>query len=244
MGGRRLLAVAASGLLAVALLAIVAWMVVRADAANPSGAVRIIPPAAPAMADMTQPVANGAAANDKTGAGKTGADAQPILEVYITGAVVNPGVYAVRPDQRVDDVLELAGGPTDAADLERFNLAARVTDAAHYRVPAAGERVEPAGPGTASVGPGMASVGPVTAWVGVDTGAVVAGDCTQPIDINTATASCLQTLPGIGPGRADAIIAHRQETGPFGTPDGITAVPGIGDGIYARIASLITVGVR
>ena len=240
MGGRRLLAVAASGLLAVALLAIVAWMVVRADAANPSGAVRIIPPAAPAMADTTQPVANGAAANDKTGADKTGADktgadktgadAQPILEVYITGAVANPGVYAVRPDQRVDDVLELASGPTDAADLERFNLAARVTDAAHYRVPAVGDRMEPAGAGTASAG--------------VDTTAVVAGDCTQPIDINTATATCLQTLPGIGVGRADAIIAHRQDTGPFSTPDGITAVPGIGDGIHARIASLITVGVR
>ena len=230
MGGRRLLAVAASGLLAVALLAIVAWMVVRADAANPSGAVQIIPPPAPAMADTTQPVANGAAANDKTGAGKTGADAQPILEVYITGAVANPGVYAVRPDQRVDDVLELAGGPTDAADLERFNLAARVTDAAHYRVPAVGDRMEPAGAGTASAG--------------VDTTAVVAGDCTRPIDINTATATCLQTLPGIGVGRADAIIAHRQETGPFSTPDGITAVPGIGDGIHARIASLITVGVR
>ena len=226
---------AASGLLAVALLAIVAWMVVRADAANPSGAVRIIPPPAPAMADTTQPVANGAAANDKTGADKTGADktgadAQPILEVYITGAVVNPGVYAVRPDQRVDDVLELAGGPTDAADLERFNLAARVTDAAHYRVPAVGDRMEPAGAGTASAG--------------VDITAVVAEDCTQPIDINTATATCLQTLPGIGVGRADAIIAHRQDTGPFSTPDGITAVPGIGDGIHARIASLITVGVR
>ncbi len=223
---------AASGLLAAALLAIAAWMVVRADGANPSGAVQIIPPAASAMADATPPVATGALAT-----AKTGADAQPILEVYITGAVVNPGVYAVRPDQRVDDVLELAGGPTDAADLERVNLAAHVTDAAHYRIPAAGERVEPAGPGTTSVGP-------VTAWAGVDTTAVVAGDCTQPIDINTATATCLQTLPGIGPGRADAIIAHRQETGPFGTPDGITAVPGIGDGIHARIASLITVGVR
>ena len=182
------------------------------------------------MADTTQPVANGAAANDKIGADKTGADAQPILEVYITGAVVNPGVYVVRPDQRVDDVLELAGGPTDAADLERFNLAAHVTDAAHYRVPAAGDRMEPAGPGTASAG--------------VDTTAVVVGDCAQPIDINTATATCLQTLPGIGVGRADAIIAHRQDTGPFSTPDGITAVPGIGDGIHARIASLITVGVR
>ena len=225
----------ASVLLAAALLAVAAWIVVRANGANPSGAVQIIPPAAPAMADTTQPVANGAAANDKTGADKTGADktavdAQPILEVYITGAVVNPGVYAVRPGQRVDDVLELAGGPTDTADLELVNLAAYVTDAAHYRIPAAGDPVEPAGPGTASAG--------------VDTTAAAAVDCTPPIDINTATATCLQTLPGIGASRADAIIAHRQETGPFSAPDGITAVPGIGDGIYARIASLITVGVR
>ena len=226
---------AASVLLAAALLAVAAWMVVRANGANPSGAVQIIPPAAPAMADTTQPVANGAAANDMTGADKTGADkiaadAQSIFEVYITGAVVNPGVYQVRAGQRVDDVLELAGGPTDAADLERVNLAAYVTDAAHYRIPAAGDPVEPASPGTASAGG--------------DTTAAVAGNCTPPIDINTATATCLQTLPGIGAGRADAIIAHRQETGPFSAPDGITAVPGIGDGIYARIASLITVGVR
>ena len=223
---------AASVLLAAALLAVAAWMVVRANGANPSGAVQIIPPPAPAMAGTTQPVANGTVAvtADKTGADKTEADAQPILEVYITGEVVNPGVYAVRAGQRVDDVLELAGGPTDTADLELVNLAAYVTDAAHYRIPAAGDPVEPAGPGTASAGG--------------DTTAAVAGDCTPPIDINTATATCLQTLPGIGASRADAIIAHRQETGPFSAPDGITAVPGIGDGIYARIASLITVGVR
>ena len=227
MGGRRLLAVTVSGLLAAVLLAIAVWMVVRSDGADPSGAVQIIPPPAPAMAGTTQPVANGTGA---VAADKTGADAPPIFEVYITGAVVNPGVYAVRPDQRVDDVLELAGGPTNAAELERVNLAARVSDAAHYRIPAAGEQVEPDGPGTASAGG--------------DTTAAVAGDCTPPIDINTATATCLQTLPGIGASRADAIIAHRQETGPFSAPDGITAVPGIGDGIYARIARLITVGVR
>ena len=72
-----------------------------------------------------------------------------------------------------------------------------------------------------------------------------AGRRQNPIsaDINNTT-DCLETLPGIGSVRAESIVAHREQAGPFATAAGIVAVPGIGDGIYRRIANLITVTPR
>ena len=72
----------------------------------------------------------------------------------------------------------------------------------------------------------------------------VAPACVVPVNINTATAECLETLPGIGSVRAQSIVTHREQSGPFVTTGGITAVSGIGDGIYGRVADMITVGGR
>ena len=68
--------------------------------------------------------------------------------------------------------------------------------------------------------------------------------CSVPIDINVATADCLETLPGIGKVRAEAIVAHREQVGPFGSTEAITDVSGIGDGIYRQISGSIAVGQR
>ena len=72
----------------------------------------------------------------------------------------------------------------------------------------------------------------------------VAEGCQAPVNINTASGQCLETLPGIGGVRADSIVTHRERVGPFASPEAITEVSGIGDGIYRRIADMITVAPR
>ena len=62
------------------------------------------------------------------------------------------------------------------------------------------------------------------------------------IDINTADAALLETLPMIGPSRARAIVEYREEHGPFASPEAVTAVPGIGPGILGAIRDRITAG--
>ncbi len=212
---RWILAAALSTLAAVAILALAGWTLSGSGGGPTASAVQIIPPAG---------------AEPAPGAGIPPA-AQPTppastrIAVYITGAVVNPGVYAATAGQRLDAVVALAGGAAPDADLNRVNLAAYVTDAAHYRIPA---RREPAS-GAAPPASEAAASSPA---------------CAAPVDINSATAECLATLPGIGSVRADSIVAHREQAGPFATADGIVAVSGIGNGIYQRIAGLITVSPR
>lgn len=201
---------------------------------NRSGGV---PPDAVQIAPAPAPTVSAA---DTTGLAGTAADpaatpvAPDILAVYITGAVVHPGVYRVPSGQRLDDLLARAGGPADNADLERINLAAYLSDAAHYRIPAVDDSVQyGAGAGNASV------VGDSGAAA---TASAASGPCAAPVDINTADAACLETLPNIGPSRAAAIVTHRRDAGPFAAAADITAVSGIGAGTYQRIADLITVG--
>ncbi len=223
LSGRRLLAVTASAGLALALLALAAWMIFGGQTGGSSGAVQIIPPTEPPAATVDPVVVS-----DPPAAVNVAATSQSFA-VYVTGEVLQPGVYQAESGQRIADLLTMAGGPTHAADLERINLAAYVSDAGHYRIPAVGD-------GTAAPA-ADAAPSANTAFAVATTAA-----CLPPIDINAATAACLQILPGIGQTRAAAIVAHRQQAGPFASSDGIVAVPGIGDGIYSRIESLIIVG--
>lgn len=231
MTTKRMLMLGGSGLVAIALLAVAAWMLLGGngdDAAQ--GAVQIIPPAnAPAVANPGTAAAPSPAPPPATTPEPTAAE----LAVYITGAVVNPGVYTVTAGQRLDAVLARAGGPTDDADLSRINLAAYVADADHYRIPVVGEATTTAPPSADPVSsPAAGEAAPAPAV------------CATPVDINSAAADCLQTLPGIGQVRAKAIVAYREQAGPFAAPGDITAVSGIGDGIYRQIADLITVKPR
>ena len=220
-----------SVLAAVAVLGAAAWMLMGNGQGTPQddADVRIIQPVDAANADASGGVdAAGDDRHDETPA--------PVdIAVYVTGEVVNPGVYTVAPGQRLTDVVNLAGGATENADLDRINLAAYVSDAAHYRIPAVGE-TDDGSAGVSAIATGADDTGTS------DDGAAPA--CAVPVNINTATAECLETLPGIGAVRAQSIVAHREQAGPFAAPDGITAVSGIGDGIYGRIADLITVSVR
>ena len=151
------------------------------------------------------------------------ATAAPLI-VHITGAVVDPGVYSQPPGSRVMDAIQAAGGLTTDADSTLINLAKMVEDGMQIWVPRqlAGD-LERINPGKAEENP-------------------VAGNLGALININTATQTELETLPGIGPVTAEAIIQYRQENGPFSEIQGIQAVSGIGPVTFEKIREFITVG--
>jgi len=152
------------------------------------------------------------------------------LRVYITGAVRRPGVYLLSAGDRFEDALAAAGGGTSEADLAAVNLALRVQDEAHYRVPSIGET--PDSESYTDTGPATSQDAPS------DTGQSSNG----LIDLNSASVELLETLPGIGPVRAKAIVADRELNGPFLTIEQITRVQGIGTTTYTNIRDLVTVG--
>ena len=226
-GTKRLIAIGISGAAALLLLCVAAWLIFSgpADVDEPDG-IQIIAPEASAEPDNTVfPI------NDTSAPAPSPAAPPERIAVYITGEVVRPGVYTVEKGERLDAVLRLAGGPTEDADLNRINLADYATDATHYDIPGAGEPVTPTGSSGNTSAPQASEVTPSEA-------------CQVPVNINTANAQCLETLPGIGGVRAESIVAHRDQEGSFASPEAITDVSGIGDGIFRRIAEMITVAPR
>jgi competence protein ComEA len=147
--------------------------------------------------------------------------------VSVTGRVRHPGLVHLTSGARVADAITAAGGPLDPADLTGLNLAARLAD---------GDSVVVAGPGGSSVDEASTDVPPATA--GALTGP---GASTAPVDLNTADAAALDSLPGVGPVTAAAIIAWRTEHGPFTDIEQLQAIPGIGPAKYAQIALYVTV---
>lgn len=144
--------------------------------------------------------------------------------VHVAGAVAVPGVYRLDGDARVHAAIEAAGGPSAEADLNGLNLAAVVADGQRIYVPVAGE-VDPS-----SVPSGPISDGPSS------------GEApTGPIDLNRATADVLETLPGIGPATAAAIVDDRDRNGPYASVDDLDRVSGIGPAKLAAIRDLVTV---
>ncbi len=140
------------------------------------------------------------------------------INVYVSGAVKKPDVYALPIGSLAKDAVAAAGGATDEADLDHINLAARLSDQMQVHVPRKGE-IAPSSKGKA-------------------TPTVITG----LININTATVEELDTLPGIGPSIAQAIIDYRAQHGPFKQIEDINAVKGIGDALFAKIKDKITLG--
>lgn len=142
--------------------------------------------------------------------------------VDVKGAVKNPGVYEVTLDERVIDVIEKAGGLKEGADETKINFAERVTDEMVLYIPLIGEEGEnmivSAGPSSTSTSQGEGK-----------------------ININKATSDELQNLPGIGPSKAEAIIAYREDSGLFQTIDDLKLVTGIGDKTFERLQDQIIV---
>ncbi len=146
------------------------------------------------------------------------------ITVYVTGAVNNPGVYTLPRLSRVQDAVLSAGGFSPTADQATVNLAAQLEDGAQISIPTITESTAAAG--TAANSKKIPQSTPTVNF---------------PININTASVLTLQELPGIGATKAEAIVSHRQEHGPFATVEDIMDVPGIGAGIFSQLKGLITV---
>jgi competence protein ComEA len=219
------------GAVALACIAVVGWRL-------------LAPP--PPPAEMRLPFAQPSAAGDSgtgspsaSGGGQGGGDAATTgtaqateVVVHVAGAVVSPGVRRLPPGSRVIDALDAAGGALPDADLPRVNLAAPLVDGQQVYIPKPGEQPPVAAgagaPGGAGTPPGGAA-GP---------GGAVPGAL---VDLNTSTAEQLDTLPGVGPATAAAIIAHRDQHGPFTSVDQLLDVRGIGEAKLEQLRDLVAV---
>ena len=144
----------------------------------------------------------------------------PPLRVYVSGAVQNPAVYQLAPGSIVRDAVDAAGGPLSSADLTHLNLALELRDQQQVHVPREGEEAPP----PAVSGRASESVG-------------AAGGL---VNINTATARELETLPGIGEVTAQRIIDYREANGPFEAIEDIQNVSGIGPKTFEALKDLVT----
>ena len=142
----------------------------------------------------------------------------PVL-VHVAGWVRRPGVYELEEGDRVVDAIEAAGGARRGANLDALNLAAPLADGAQVLVP------REAPPGSAGGEPAAGATGGPAALV----------------NVNTATEAELETLPGIGPVLAAAIVQYRTEHGPFTSVEQLEEVSGIGPATLAEIRDLVTV---
>lgn len=154
--------------------------------------------------------------------------AQDQVYVYVCGCVQDPGVYLLDSDARIYEAVEAAGGMTESAYEGSVNLAQVVEDQMQIYIPSEEEVLS----GTSY---------PQTEDSSSSSGTSVSADTSDKININTATASELTELPGIGTSKAEAIVSYREENGDFSSIEEIMNISGIKEGVFAQIEDYITV---
>ena len=153
-------------------------------------------------------------------------ETQALIRVFVCGAVIKPSVCTLPEGARVQDAVDAAGGFRADADREWLNLARTLADGEQIRVPTREE--------TSAYADGNAAVSGMAA-------STTPGMKDGKIDLNTADAALLVTLPGIGEAKAAAIIAYREEHGGFSSAEEIMQISGIKQSIYEGIRDRITV---
>jgi competence protein ComEA len=147
-------------------------------------------------------------------------DAPSTVIVYVSGAVRAPDVYELPSEARIKDLVLAAGGLTADADPERINLAERLKDSQHIHVPSQGEAANEA----------------------ADSEDAADAPQSGTLNLNTAGAADLESLPGIGASLAERIIEYRTANGPFKSIEELRNVKGIGPALFDKIAPLVSVG--
>ena len=193
--------------------------------------VRVPPPPIDEQLPMANPSQPSAATTSPEGA---------LLVVYVTGAVRSPGVFRLAPDARVVDAVAAAGGTTPLADTIAVNFAATLVDGAQVYIPNRGRtttttlaRPQP------GVNPPPTNTTPTP--VGQPTSTINSAPVGPVVNLNTASLSELDSLPGIGPSTAQAIIDYRVVKGRFKTVEDLLNVRGIGEAKLAAIRSRVGV---
>ncbi|MDP3892336.1 helix-hairpin-helix domain-containing protein, partial [Nocardioides sp.] len=217
--------------LAVALgLGVTAWWVVRGDAV---GQPVSAPVAAPVdgLVDLPDPGAGTPPAAGSPAAGEPNDPATATGEVVVdvAGRVRRPGIVVLPAGSRVADALERAGGVKPRVDLAGLNLARVLVDGEQVLV-----GLEPAAGSPAGSAPGSPTAGAPA------TGAPATGAAGALVSINTADQPTLETLPGVGPVTAGAILEWRSRNGAFSSVEELVEVNGIGPATLARLLPLVT----
>lgn len=156
---------------------------------------------------------------------------ETFVYVYVCGAVISPGVYALSEGSRICDAIDMAGGLREDADVLSVNLAELLCDGQMLRIYTYEEIL--AGVGKEVINSSTDSEGMKNQ--------TFSDNETDSININTATKGQLMTLPGIGNAKAEAIIAYRTQHGAFESVDALMQIPGIKEGILEQIRNYIRI---
>ena len=157
---------------------------------------------------------------------------EDFIIVHITGGINNPGIVKLKENSRIEDAIEAAGGLTEDSDITDVNLAYVLEDGVKIRIPIIDDSDDNDEEST---------------YVTEDSGkGVILEDNSESssssiVNINKATQTELETLPGIGPSLATKIIEYRESNGKFSKKEDIKNVTGIGDSKYANIKDFIKV---
>lgn len=188
-----------------------------------------------------QAESDGSDAGNGTEINSTGETQPEMIYVDVCGAVANPGVFQLAAGSRVFQAIEAAGGYLPEAVQNCVNRAGVLTDGQQLYILTQEEMerqgLDPAEMSGASDGQMNGSAG-----TGQNTGVTAQVQQDNRININTADEAQLTTLTGIGATRAQAIIAYREENGPFVAIEDIMNVQGIKEGTFAKIKDEIVVG--
>jgi competence protein ComEA len=152
------------------------------------------------------------------------------LYVHVAGAVRRSGLFKMRVGSRIADAVARAG-PKPGADLDALNLAEALVDGAKIDVPSKREAPALAAPGLT----GSGATSPVASTPGATSTAPAV------IDVNSADQVALETIPGVGPVTALAIIDYRTQNGPFASVEELLEVSGIGPATLESIRPYVTV---
>lgn len=167
-----------------------------------------------------------------TSENKTNVEIQEdLVIIHITGSVKNPGIVKLKDGSRIEDAIEAAGGLTENADITNVNLAYVLDDGVKIRIPSITD--EKNGDEQILEEESGENI--------IEETNMTLGASTKEININKATETELQSLPGIGASLASRIIEYRNQNGKFSKIEDIKNVNGIGDSKYDNIKDFITV---
>jgi competence protein ComEA len=190
----------------------------------------LVRPAAPPLESVVPQVSGAETVNSAASV-----SAPSTLTVHVAGAVKKPGVYVLSSTARVVDAVTAAGGPLTSADLEGINLAQTLVDTEQIYIPPRSRRTTPV-----TVAPRLKPTRSTTSSTTPGSSGSTAGT-TSVLNLNTATASELDALPGVGPATAKAIIDHRTKKGPFTKVEELLNVAGIGPSKLAALRDQVAV---
>lgn len=154
-------------------------------------------------------------------------DDEENIIVHIAGSVKKNGIIITKENSRISDIISLAGGLTEDADISDVNLAYKVEDGQKIYIPSIAEKETLEHYITKDAGEDIATQGSATEKI--------------TININTANQTELEMLPGVGPSTAANIIKYREENGKFKQIEDIKNIPGIGDSKFESLKDYIKV---